>query len=461
VTSQSEPLRFAAFVMNTTSHITQGPWRHPDSRDTDFNRLDSWVELAQLLERGRFDAIFFADVIGLYGDYRGDYRKYLEAGLQLPSNDPSVLMSGLALSTEHLGLAFTSSIVQEHPFNFARRLSTLDHVTDGRVAWNIVTSHLENSFRNFGFDDIVAHDERYEWAQEYLEVTYKLWEGSWDDGALLQDRARGIHADFERVHKINHRGERYRVEGPHLVAPSPQRTPLLFQAGSSPAGRDFAARNAEGVFIVAFSPAAARAQIDDTRERAESYGRDPAALKFFAGLSFVIGSTEEEAIRKAAELDEQIDLDAHLAHLSGGLGVDLGHLDFDEPVGDIDNVETVRSLIPALRAHYGDRAITVGDLARWTTEGTRIVGTPEQIAVELEQWREAGLGGVNVINATRPGSYVDFIEHLTPLLQARGLQQREYTPGTLRRKLFGSDLLPGSHPGARYRGAFAGQPEVA
>jgi FMN-dependent oxidoreductase (nitrilotriacetate monooxygenase family) len=451
-------LLFSAFVMNTTSHIVQGTWRRPDAGQADFNSLQHWVELAKLLERGRFDTVFFADVIGLYGDYRGDYRKYVESGLQIPSNDPSVLLSALAYNTEHLGLAVTASVLQEPPFNFARRMSTLDHLTGGRVAWNIVTSHLENSFRNFGYDTIVPHDERYEWADEYLDVVYKLWEGSWDDGALLQDRERGIHADFDKVHKIHHEGRRYRVEGPHLVAPSPQRTPLLFQAGSSTVGRDFAARNAEGVFIISPHPAAAAELIADTRGRAVAHGRNPADLKFFPGLNFVIGSTEEEARRKEAEIDEWIDWDAHIAHLSGGIGIDFGHHDLDAPLGEVET-ETTKSIVDLVRTSVNGREPVVRDLGRVLAGSNRIVGTPEQIADALERWRDAGVDGVNVVNTTLPGSYQEFIDHVTPVLQARGLQKREYAEGTLRRKLFGEgDRLNDRHRGAVHRGAFGRRP---
>ncbi len=223
--------------MNTTSHILHGgAWRAPDARQTDFNSLQHWIDLAKTLEKAKFDFVFFADVVGLYDDYQGDWKKFVDTGLQIPSNDPLVLASALASHTENLGIAITSSILQEHPFDFARKISTLDHASNGRIAWNIVTSLSQNAWRNFGYDGITAHDDRYAWAEEYVDVVFKLWEGSWDDGALVQDKASGIHADFDKVHKINHVGDRYRVEGPHLVAPSPQRTPVLFQAGSSPDG---------------------------------------------------------------------------------------------------------------------------------------------------------------------------------------------------------------------------------
>src|SRR3954468_10651981 len=298
------PLHFAAFVMNTTGHIVQGTWRRPTARQTDFNDLDHWVDLAKTLERGKFDAIFFADVVGLYAPYRGDERKYFEAGLQVPSNDPSVLASAIAYATEHLGIAFTASILQEHPFNFARRISTLDHASEGRVAGNVGPNGLPNASRNFGPEGLTKHDERYAWADEYVDVTYKLWEGSWEEDALVQDRATGVHADYDKIHRINHEGPRYRVEGPHLVSPSPQRTPLLFQAGASEAGRTFAAKNAEAVFIQAPTVQPAARDSADIRARAVRHGRSAQDLKFFQGLHFVVGSTEQEAKGRSDELDQ-------------------------------------------------------------------------------------------------------------------------------------------------------------
>jgi FMN-dependent oxidoreductase (nitrilotriacetate monooxygenase family) len=445
-------LIFCAFTMNTVSHIYHGLWRHPRTRQLDYTDLDTWTDLAKLLERGRFDAIFLADVIGLYGDYRGGWDTYVREGLQIPSNDPSVLISALAHVTEHLGLAFTSSIVQEHPFNFARRVSTLDHLSKGRIAWNIVTNALANGSRNFGLDELTEHDERYRWAQEYLEVAYKLWEGSWEDDALLRDVANGVHADPAKIHKIHHCGKRYRVEGPHLPAPSPQRTPVLAQAGSSTAGRDFAALHAEAQFIIAPSPEVARSQIRDVRSRAVAYGRRPEDIKFLQGLSFAVGSTEEEARRKDNEIDDYLSLDGMLAHASGGIGVDLGDLPWDQPVGDVQ-VEGVRSILQAVIAGVPDsRAATVGDVARLLGTTTRIAGTPEQIADRLQEWSDAGVDGVNLMYSTTPGTFVDFIEYVAPELQRRGLMQREYRPGTLREKLFGAgQYLPDRHVGRSYR----------
>jgi FMN-dependent oxidoreductase (nitrilotriacetate monooxygenase family) len=458
MSSTRTPLHFTAFVMNTTSHIIQGTWRRPSARQTDFNDLDHWVDLAKTLERGRFDAIFFADVVGVYPDYRGDARKYFEAGIQVPSNDPSSLVSALAYATEHLGIAFTSSVLQDHPFHFARRMSTLDHLSKGRVAWNIVTNYLPNASRNFGLEGLTAHDERYAWADEYVDVTYKLWEGSWEDDALLQDRESGIHADFDKVHRINHVGPRYSVEGPHLVAPSPQRTPLLFQAGASEAGRTFASKNAEAVFLQSPTLNAAARDSADIRRRAVGHGRQADDIKFFLGRSVVPASTEAEAKRLAAEIDEWVDYDGMLAHFAGSIGVDLGNESLDTPVGELAT-EGLRSAVGWVQDIVTDRPATLLDVAHVLSTGTRIVGTPEQIADTFEQYQAAGIDGFNLINAEIPGSYEVFIDEVIPVLQQRGLAQTEYTEGSLRNKLFGrGDRLPERHPAAATRGAFLSNP---
>jgi FMN-dependent oxidoreductase (nitrilotriacetate monooxygenase family) len=449
-----------AFTMNTATHVSYGTWRHPDNRSVEFDQLDVWVDLVKLLERGKFDAVFFADVVGLYDDYRGGWETYLREGLQIPNHDPSALVSALALSTEHLGLVITSSVLQDHPFAFARKVSTLDHASKGRIGWNIVTSALQNSARNFGLLEREEHDARYEWAEEYAEVVYKLWEGSWDDGALLRDRERGIHADPARVHKIHHVGKRYRVEGPHLSFPSPQRTPVLFQAGTSTAGRAFAARHAEGVFLNAASPQGARKAIEDTRARAVAEGRRAGDIKFLQGLSFVVGSTEAEARARAADLDEYLSIDGLIAHRSGGIGIDLGGLDHNTPIGQLAaDVQGTRSTIEALiAAAPAGTNPTIADLIRQQQEATRIVGTPEQIADRLQDWQDAGVDGVNIRYITTPGSFADFIDHVVPELQRRGLAQTEYAPGTLRDKIFGAGPhLPQRHPARQWRGAFADQ----
>ena len=247
-------LVFNGFSMNAVSHVFHGLWRRPDTRQTSFNELETWVDLVRILEKAKFDALFVADVIGVDPAYKGSWDTYINEAVQIPINDSGALIGALIGATENLGLTLTSSILQEHPFNFARKLSTLDHLSKGRIGWNIVTSVSHNAAQNFGLDRIVRHDERYAWADEYVEVLYKLWEGSWDEGAVINDAAANRYADPSKIHRIHHEGRRYKVLGPHLSQPSRQRTPVLFQAGASRAGRAFAARNAEGTFIVAVNP---------------------------------------------------------------------------------------------------------------------------------------------------------------------------------------------------------------
>ncbi|WP_336713904.1 LLM class flavin-dependent oxidoreductase [Arthrobacter sp. USHLN218] len=446
-----KPLHFNAFVMNTASHIHHGQWRRPDAGQTEFNDIDTWVDLAQKLEAAKFDAMFFADVSGLYGDADADFDVYAHEGLQIPSNDPTVLLGALAVKTEHIGLALTSNVVQNHPFNFARQVSTLDHISRGRIAWNIVTGMQDNGARNFGLSRLTDHAERYEWAAEYVDVAYKLWEGSWDEGALLKDKERGVFSDPSKIHKIYHQGPRYRVEGPHLPSPSPQRTPLLYQAGSSASGRAFAARNAEAVFIMAPSPEIAALQIADTRRQAVEAGRRPEDIKFFQGLSFVIGGTEEEARAKEKYYDGFVSIDGYLAH--SAIVDKTGRVyPAGTPLSEVDT--NTRKGTEWVSRHIIDREPVVGDLAWLQARNSRIVGTPEQIADRLEQWQAAGVDGINVINWVIPGSFEEFADQVLPVLRARGLAQREYAGGPLRQKLFGAPLLNERHPAARYRGAF-------
>ena len=446
-------LLFNAFVMNTGSHMHHGQWRHPDAQQADFNDVHVWIRLAKRLEEGLFDAIFFADVVGVYGPADGDFSVNLREGLQVPSNDPAVLLSALAVNTEHLGLAFTSSVLQAHPFDFARKVSTLDHISKGRIAWNVVTSSQESAARNFGHDGLEQHDERYRWAAEYVDVTYKLWEGSWDDGALVKDRAGGVFVDPAKVHRIYHDGDRYRVEGPHLSSPSPQRTPLLFQAGASGAGKEFAARNAEAIFIAAPSPEVAKAGIEETRALAAAGGRQADDIRFFQSISFVIAETAAEAREREAELDDYVSLDGYLAHMNYGLKPDGTPYPPQTKLKDIET-NSSQSLLDWFSKSITDRDPVVADLGQILSHRTRIVGTPAQAADELERWQAAGVDGINILNWRIPGSYDEFIDLLLPELQRRGMAKTEYAPGTLRARMFGSDLVNDRHPAAAYRGAF-------
>ena len=441
-----------AFSMNCVSHIQQGLWVRDDTRQLEYAQLDPWVELAEILEKGCFDALFLADVVGVYDTYKGGPETSITQGMQIPANDPALLISAMAHATENLGFAFTSSVFQVHPFTFARQMSTLDHLTRGRIAWNIVTTYLPNAGSNFGLGGLPPHDDRYDLADEYLEVTYKLWEGSWEDDAVLGDTKLGIYADPAKVHPINHVGKHYDVAGPHLSEPSPQRTPLLFQAGSSTRGRSFAAKHAECIFISESreSLSGDASVITDVRTQATRQGRHPEDILFFQGVSPVVGGTEEEAKAKEAEYIEQFSTEGSLAHLSGGVGVDLGVIDLDQPLDMIDG-QAMRGSVKSLIESAPDKTRTFRDLIRSRLAGQFLTGAPEQIADALQEWQGMGVDGFNVVYSVTPGTFVDFIDAVVPILQARGLMQREYTPGPLRQKIFGDPKLPERHVAAGYR----------
>lgn len=449
----SKPLAFNAFVMNTASHIQHGQWRHPDAQQAEFNDINLWINLAKTLEEGLFDAMFFADVSGLYGPADGEYIDNVHEGLQIPSNDPTVLLAALAVVTKHIGLATTSNMMQNPPFNFARQLSTLDHISQGRIAWNIVTSTQENAARNFGLPALTQHDARYDWADEYLDVVYKLWEGSWDDGALLKDKEGGRFSDPSKIHKIYHEGERYKVEGPHLPSPSPQRTPLLFQAGGSERGIQFAAQHAECQFIMTPNPDVARDHIARTAEVLEQHGRRREDVKFFQGISLVIGRDEREVVQKQEEYEKYSSVVGFLTHSALGTLPDGSRLPETTRLVDIPN-NGGQGHVEWLRRATPDREPTLADLALARVRRGYVSGTPDQIADKLQQWQDAGVDGINVINWRLPGSFEEFNELLLPTLQKRGLAKTEYAEGTLRRKLFGEDHLNERHPGRAYRGAF-------
>jgi long-chain alkane monooxygenase len=438
-----------AFSMNCVSHIQQGLWVRADSRQTEYLQLEPWMELARIAEAGCLDSLFLADVVGLYDSYQGSADTSFRQAVQVPVNDPMLLIPAMATVTQQLGFAFTSSVLQAHPFTFARQLSTLDHLTKGRIAWNVVTSYLPNAGNNLGFDGLPDHEERYSRAEEYLEVVYKLCEGSWSDDAVIINRSAGVYADPRKVRQINHRGPRYEVQGPHLSEPSPQRTPVLFQAGMSTRGRDFASSNAECIFVVTPTSGVAALR-KDFEKRLNSKNRSISEVKFIGGVAPIVGGTEKEAIDKKNEYLEQLSVEGGLVHMSGNTGVDLGDIDPSTPL-DGFNTERVQGLIKNLIDSAPPGTRTFGDLIRSNLAGAWLVGSDEQVANELQNRFDAGLDGFNLTYSVTPGTFVDFIDGVIPILQKRGLAQSEYTPGTLREKLFGYPRLPLSHPATVHR----------
>lgn len=441
------------------SFLAQGMWTHPRDRSTEVNTLSYWLDYARLLERGLFDMLFMADTLGVYDVYGGSPDAALRGGVHIPINDPAIIISGMAAVTKHLGFGITGNLTYEPPYLLARRFSTLDHATDGRIAWNIVTGILQSGARGMGQSAMMSHDQRYDMADDYLGLAYKLWEGSWEDDAVRRDTAAKVYADPAKVHEIVHEGDYFNMRGIHLCEPSPQRTPVLFQAGASDKGRGFAATHAECVFVNGTSRPAMAKTVADIRARAAALGRDPATIRILAGVTVIVGRTEAEAHEKRAEYQSHASTEATLAHASGGLGVDLSRYPLDEPL-QYQETDSNRTLMEAL-TRRGDRQYTVRQVAEEMALSGRnllIVGSAEQVAAELARWMaETGIDGFNLARLLMPESLEDFIDLVIPLLQERGQYKRAYRQGTLRQKLNpgAAPRLPTSHPAARYRWARA------
>ncbi|MEJ3403270.1 NtaA/DmoA family FMN-dependent monooxygenase [Rathayibacter sp. YIM 133350] len=450
--TEKKQLILNLFEMACISHITHGLWPLPGNNRHRFDELEYWTELAEILEHGGFDAVFLADVIGAYDVFRDGPETALREGLQSPNIDPLLVIPAMAAVTKRLGFGATFSTTYEPPFAFARRASTLDHLTKGRFGWNIVTSYLPNAARNFGLDAEIPHDRRYELADEYLDVLYKLWEGSWDDDAVIYDRERRIATDPSKVRYINHVGQTHRVAGPHIVHPSPQRTPVLFQATGSPAGTEFAGRHAELVFTGGRTAQDFRDNVAGMTAAAERNGRGRDDIKFIVQAGVIVGRTEEEAADKWRLYREHASLDGILAHSS--LPVDI-----TAAPRDITVAEAIRrsgkelGRVPFLPLHK-----TVGEVLDGLRAGRQeryfVAGTPAVVADEIERWLdEDGVDGINLRQYHSFDTARDFAELVVPELRRRGRLSEGGERSTLRERLFGrGPRLPENHIGARYRG---------
>jgi FMN-dependent oxidoreductase (nitrilotriacetate monooxygenase family) len=440
-----------AFQMNCVGHIQHGIWTHPQDRSIFFNDLDYWTDIARTLERYLFDGIFIADGHGYHATYQDSVEVTLKESVQLPINDPWTLVSAMAAVTKDLGFGITAAVRAENPYAFARRVSSLDHLTKGRLGWNVVTGYTDASAKGLGYyDDLEKHDERYDRADEFLEVVYKLWEGSWSDEAVVVDRKNRIYARPELVRAIEHNGKYYKSNAIHGSSPSPQRTPLLFQAGASERGRSFSGRHAEGVFIAAPSIERARELSRKIRQSAVEAGRKPEDVKIFVGLAVVTATTEKLAQEKYNEYVKYASPEANLVHFSSDTGIDFSKLDLDAPIdyGTNNYIQTVSE-------YAAQKKFTLRDLLRekeLSAHDHVIVGDGAQVAEELIRWIDEGeIDGVNLSRIVVPGSWEDFGQLVIPELQTRGRFKTAYGEGTLRGKVFGSARLNDRHPSAKYR----------
>ncbi|AYJ48154.1 LLM class flavin-dependent oxidoreductase [Rhodococcus sp. P1Y] len=430
----SRELHLAGFLI--ASHVTHShaAWRHPAS-ETDYLGPDYYERVAQTLERGKFDFLFFADLLATPVRYGNDIRVPLSSGTQASATlDPSLVAAGLASVTEKIGLAITKSTTYFHPYEVARIFATLDHLSRGRAGWNVVTSLNQAEAQNFGIDDHLGHDERYARAHEFLEVAYKLW-GSWERDALVQNKESGVFADPDKVHTVDHDGQYFKTRGPLTVPRSPQSRPVIFQAGSSSTGRDFAARWADAIFEIDPTKEGRKAYYDDVKSRASNFGRNPEDIKIFPSFVPFVGETEAIAREKQAFHNELADPISGLITLSVHTDHDFSQYDLDAPVTEV-TVPGSQGLFDLARRLSDKDSLSLRDVGKLYAQGVllpQFVGTASQIADQIEEGFTGGEADGYILSAAQaPGTFIDFVDFVVPELQRRGLFRTEYTGTTLR-----------------------------
>ncbi|MFN5339672.1 MAG: LLM class flavin-dependent oxidoreductase [Burkholderiales bacterium] len=447
---RARTLAVNAFDMCCLGHIQQGLWRHPRDRSKNFEHLAYWTDYAHRLERGLFDGLFLADVVGIYDVYQNSPDAAIRSAVQVPVNDPMLIIPAMALVTRHLGFGVTVNLSYESPYLFARRMSTLDHLTQGRIAWNIVTGYLDSAARAQGFQQQMKHDDRYDLADEFMEVVYKLWEDSWADDALSSQFDSRDYADPTKIQAIKHEGKQYRLDARHLCSPSIQRTPMLYQAGASTRGQAFAGKHAECIFLNGQSFEALATLTKAFRSQAVACGRKREDIKIFVGASLIAAGTKAEAQDRYDEYRQYVDSEAALVHASASMGVDLAKVDLEEPVQtSVQQSQAVQSNVQAVMQQHG-KQWTKADLLRQMVLGSRqtpIVGSGSELADYLVNLQvSCDVDGINLSRTVVPECFDDFIDHVVPALQDRGAYKTQYEEGSIRRKLFGSDRLPLTHP---------------
>jgi len=433
---RTDKMALVAFMQAGSTSVYAGSWRHPA---TEHGYLDAsyYAKIGRQLEEGCFDLMFFDDRLAMPGIYGGSVDEAVHYGARPVKLDLGTVLGVLSQATSHIGLGGTYSTTYYAPFHVARTFATLDHLSGGRAAWNVVTSINDSEAQNYGVDAHLGHDERYDRADEFLEVVTGLWD-TWEDDAILHDRAAGIYADPAKVHELRHVGQYFSARGPLTVPRTPQGRPVIMQAGSSGRGRDFASRWAELIFTGDPGLDIAREHYADQKQRLAADGRDPSSVKICPMAYAVVGESEAHAKeREAMFLGDLVHPMASLTLLSELMNYDFAQHDLDDPVTDelIASVSGIRGLVQNLRTHIGG-TVTVRDLAghRATLlQGPRFVGTGEQVADQMAEWFESDACDGFVLAATHsPGSYEDVVRMVVPELQRRGLFRTQYESSTLR-----------------------------
>ena len=429
-------MHIAQYVMHSPTYHSLAMWRHPRTdRSYDWRRPELYQHIAQVCERGKLDMVFFADFNYIFDAYQGEPNTAIRYAAQTPMHDPVPLLSWMAAVTSRIGLATTFAVSHQHPYYVSRLFATLDHLTGGRIGWNIVT-YANPHETSKGSGEPSSHDACYDRADEFLEVCGKLWQ-SWEEGALLMDSASGIFADTRKIHRNDHDGTYFRSRGPLHATPSPQRRPVIIQAGASGRGRDFAAQHAEVIFAIQPFVEGAAAYYTDVKNRMRTFGRHPDACKILFGMQIFVAETEQAARDKQTLHNSLVPLEGAVAHLSGSLGYDFSQTPLDAIVQPF---EATRSQgIVDMYTKVAGKPLTLRAMAQMHGQSVgfpQIVGTPEQVADQLEAYyQQAGGDGFMLTMAYAPGAIEEFVALVVPVLQQRGLLRTEYTGKTLRDNL--------------------------
>ena len=427
-------IHLAQFLVHGPTYHSLGMWRHPKTISSGFkwDKPELYQHIARVCERGLFDTVFFADLNYIADTYKGAMAPSLMHATQAPEHDPIPLLSFMAAATKKIGVASTFSVSHSHPFYAARLWATLDHLTNGRAGWNVVTSINSNQAANYG-EERQSTDNRYDRAHEFMEVCQKLW-NSWDVDAVKMDHENGIFADPEKVNRIEHTGKFFKSRGPLNVTRSPQNGPAIFQAGTSPKGQDFAVKYADAIFAIQPRPEDAANYFNSIKSQMTDIGRDPDACKILFGMQPIIGSSEAEAREKQEEHNALVPLEGGMAILSAHLDFDLSKIPADALMSERNEPELYRM---RTRFHKIDGTpMTVAETAARHGQSVSLpqfVGTPQGIADQMEAFiNVAGGDGFMLTAIHSPGAIEEFVDLVVPELQKRGIYRKEYKGNTQR-----------------------------
>lgn len=447
MSASKRQIALVGFLQAQNCTTIPAAWRHPEARH-DVTSVDFYQHIAKVLERGLFDLGFFDDRLAMPDMYGGDHRHTVENGIRCVKLDAVTVLTTMGMATKNLGLGATYSTTYFPPFHVARLFATLDHMSGGRAAWNVVTSVNDNEAKNMGFDEAPAHDIRYDQADEFMEIVHGHWD-TWEADAVVADRASGLYAHGDMVHRLDHEGPHYRSRGPFTVPRTPQGHPVVIQAGQSGRGVEFASRWGELLFMSNPNLSRAKESYDAVKSAIAAHGRDPDQVKI-ANLTFpVVGRTMSEAEDRRAAYDLLPNLIDDLSLLSEGLNFDFSAKGFEDPLSEEDvaamtGIQGIRNQVIEVT---GNQTPSVKDFVEVSGRGRLahpVVGGPTELADYFEEWfTSPACDGFVIAGTHMPGAFEDFVDLVVPELQRRGLFRTEYSGSTLRDNLGLAQPAPG------------------